>query len=53
MQFSKTCETRQAPVGNMSAFEGHKILTTLVKQKTVGGLDKKDFTLFDKALKLN
>ena len=27
--------------------------TTLVKQKTAGGLDMKDFSLFDKALKLN
>ena len=27
--------------------------TTLIKQKAVGGLDMKDFTLFDKALKLN
>ena len=26
---------------------------TLIKQKAVGGLDMKDFTLFDKALKLN
>jgi len=27
--------------------------TTLIKQKTAGGLDMKDFTLFDTALKLN
>ena len=27
--------------------------TTLLKQKTAGGLDMKDFSLFDKALKLN
>ena len=27
--------------------------STLIKQKTVGGLDIKNFTLFDKALKLN
>jgi len=27
--------------------------TTLIKQKTAGGLDIKDFSLFDKALKLN
>ena len=27
--------------------------TTLIKQKTAGGLDMKDFSLFDKALKLN
>ena len=27
--------------------------TTLFKQKTAGGLDMKDFSLFDKALKLN
>ena len=27
--------------------------TTLIKQKTAGGLDMKDFFLFDKALKLN
>ena len=27
--------------------------TTLVEQKTAGGLDMKDFSLFDKALKLN
>ena len=27
--------------------------TTLIEQKSVGGLDMKEFTLFDKALKLN
>ena len=27
--------------------------TTLIKQKTAGGLDMKDFSLFDKVLKLN
>ena len=27
--------------------------TTLIKQKKAGGLDMKDFSLFDKALKLN
>ena len=27
--------------------------TTLIKQKTAGGLDMKDFSLFDKTLKLN
>ena len=27
--------------------------TTLIKQKTAGGLDMKDFSLFDTALKLN
>ena len=27
--------------------------TTLIKQKRAGGLDMKDFSLFDKALKLN